>query len=317
MSGTTFKKVSQYDMGSDSHVLALTTAGKLYAWGDNSYGQIGDGTKTQRTTPVLVLQNETFTDVATGCHFSMALTTDGRVYTWGCNPYGELGDGTTSTRTTPVVNTTLSSLASPVASICAGEHFAAAITKAGKLYMWGLNSSGQLGDSTTTKRTIPYNIMPETDFRAVSCSSEGHTLALTTDSRLYTWGLNNCGQLGDGSKGNRKTPMQIFSGTSIESIRTGDFYSMALAADGKLYTWGSNSYGQLGIGNKTNQTVPTWVTPGITYKAIAAGENTSMAITTDGFLYVWGSNIYGQYGNGMSGSGSVQSKTIPTYVALS
>jgi len=315
MPGTTFQAVSQYDFGSDSHVLAITSAGKLYGWGNNQYGQVGDGTKTMRTTPVWILPSLTFKAVATGCHFSMALTTDGKVYVWGCNPYGELGDGSTSTSATPALNTTLSSLSSPVKSICAGEHFSAAITEAGKLYMWGLNNYGQLGDSTTTKRTIPYNIMPEQNFRSVSCSSEGHTLALTTDGRLYSWGLNNNGQLGDGSKSNRKTPMQITDG--IESIRTGDYYSMALRSDGRLYTWGSNNYGQLGVGSKSSLTVPTWVTPGITYKAIAAGENSSMAITNDGFLYVWGSNVYGQYGNGMSGSGSVQSKTIPTYVPLS
>lgn len=318
MPGTKFKKVSEYTYVCDCHVLALAADGRLYAWGNNECGELGDGTTKRKSTPILIMPGWTFKDIATGCHFSMAVRSDGSVYSWGCNPYGELGNGRKSSYIATPGQITGLAIDSPVKAISAGEHFAAAIMDDGRLFMWGDNDYGQLGDNTKTDRTVPFPVLPTVKFKSVSIQTFGHTLALTMDGRLYTWGRNTNGQLGDGSKTtSRGTPLWIATDKTFDVICTGRKFSMALTTDGRLFTWGQNLYGQLGVGHKSDLTVPTEVTPGIRYMAIAAGEHNSMAVTYDGYLNAWGNNQYGQYGNGMSGTSSIVAKTIPQLIPLS
>jgi alpha-tubulin suppressor-like RCC1 family protein len=150
-------------------------------------------------------------------------------------------------------------------------------------------------------------------FSDVVANSLGHVLALDMDGRLFTWGYNGYGQLGNSATDRVLSPTQIYVSGDIrfQSIANGWYQSMALAKNGDIYTWGRGYYGVLGHGNTANRYTPTKLNTGLTYRAIAMGDQTAMAITEEGKLYVWGHNIYGQYGNG-----STASKYIPQLVPL-
>jgi alpha-tubulin suppressor-like RCC1 family protein len=135
--------------GGRDHGLALRGDGTVWAWGSNDYGQVGDGTRTDRTSPVLV--TSAVTQVIAGAHHSYALRADGTVAAWGRNYRANLGDGTTTTRTRPVSVQNLSS----VMSIGSGRDTGMAVLDDGHLMAWGSNQAGQVGDGTTVNRTTP------------------------------------------------------------------------------------------------------------------------------------------------------------------
>lgn len=189
--------VTQVAAGSD-HGLALTSDGRVLAWGSNAVGQLGDGTTTtDRTTPVEVQLPEGVTVIrlSAGEGHSLALTDDGRVLAWGGNVDGQLGDGTQLTRSTPV-EVELPAGAE-ITGISAGRNHSLAVTSDGGVLAWGWNSDGQLGDGTTTTRTTPVEV-PLPDGVTVADVSGGnrHSLAVTTTGRVLTWGYNGQGQLG-------------------------------------------------------------------------------------------------------------------------
>jgi len=316
----TFKAVSAFAYGTESHTLAITPDGTLYTWGYNNRGQLGNGGTSNRNVPTLTSLGTSvkFIAVAAGRNFSAAIDTNGVLYTWGWNGEGQLGVGATSptTRTTPqAVSTTLRFQA-----VSAGDRCVYAITNEGtyveevdgkevvrynpgKLYAWGYNGSGRLGTGDTTRRTVPTQIAVggtiDPIVKMVAGRSLGHVLVLTADGTLYSCGANGYGQLGDGSTRSRNILSVPLTTVKFKTIGTGHYHSMAITADGSLYAWGRNNYGQVGDNTTRNKTVPTWISrDGRKYIAMAAGEYTSMAVCTEGRLYLWGYNNYGQFGNG-------------------
>ena len=141
-----------------SHTVALKSDGTVWAWGDNSYGQLGESPYTiiKRTTPVQVSSKilNSVTAVAAGSGHTIALRSDGTVLAWGYNSYGQLGDGTTTWRDTPVQVSGLSG----VTAIAGGSFYTVALKSDGTVWAWGDNSSGQLGDGTTTNSTTPVQV---------------------------------------------------------------------------------------------------------------------------------------------------------------
>ena len=193
------------------HTCALTSAGGVKCWGNNSVGQLGDGTTIQRLTAVDVSGLPSgVAAVSAGDDHTCALTTGGGIKCWGYNFYGQLGDGTTTQRTTPV---DISSLVSGVAAVAAGGVHTCALTAAAGIKCWGYNFYGQLGDGTTTQRTTPVDVSGLTNgVAAVAAGGEGeggHTCALTTAGGLKCWGRNVFGKLGDGTTTNRTTPVDV------------------------------------------------------------------------------------------------------------
>ena len=188
----------------------------------------------------------------------------------------------------------------PGAAIAAGADHTLALASDGSLRAWGSNYRGQLGDATTTDRTIPAQV--GSGYAAVAAGGGqflvevegGHTVALKLDGSLWAWGWNAYGQLGDASATDRNTPVRIGSG--YRAVAAGQAHTVALKFDGSLWAWGDNYYGQLGDGTNTNRYAPVRIGTDY-YAAIAAGRFHTLAIKTDGTLWAWGFNYRGQLGD--------------------
>ena len=244
------------------HSLALTSGGTVYAWGHNAFGQLGNGTTTDSTTPVAVAVPGTVTRIAAGWAFDLALTSTGAVYAWGFNGDGELGAASTDScgigaypcSKTPVA---VSLGGVTVTAIAAGWDHSLAINGANSTALaWGLNNYGQLGTGDTTNYLTPTPTLDGLTVKAIACGG-AHSLAILTSNGLMTWGLNNHGQLGVGTTGGFlmiATP--VAPSTPFTSIAAGAFYSLAIQSGGAPLAWGANATGQLGDGTTSDRNAP-------------------------------------------------------------
>jgi len=223
------------------HTCAIKQDGSLWCWGRNDYGQLGDGTYSDRTTPVQITSG--VSSVALGLYYTCAVKTDGSLWCWGDNYYGQIGDGTSGWGINK--NTPVQIMSSGVSSVALGGAHTCAVRTDGSLWCWGRNDYGQLGDGTWTDKNTPVQIMSS----GVSSVALGdfHTCAVRTDGSLWCWGYNYYGQLGDGTWTNKNTPVQIMS-SGVSSVALGGYHTCAVKTDGSLWCWGRNNYGQLGDG---------------------------------------------------------------------
>lgn len=276
------------------HSAYITKSGDLYMWGHNRQGQLGDGTTTDRYTPIKIMSN--VKSVSLGGYHSAAITENGDLYMWGHNECGQIGDETTTDRYTPT------KIMSNVKSVSLGYCHSGAITESGDLYMWGNNRQGQLGDGTTTNILTPKKIMSNIKSVSFGYDKAGGISTIydfigviTENGDLFMWGYNWQGQLGDGTTANRLIPTKIMS--NVKSVSLGDKHSGAITENGDLYMWGYNGRGQLGNGT-TNIRVYTPAKIMSNVKSVSLGESHSGAITENGDLYMWGYNWQGQLGDG-------------------
>ena len=297
----------------NSHTCVVTSAGGAKCWGDNAYGELGDGTTANRKTSVDVTGLtsgviDISADFISG-HNTCVLTEAGAVKCMGWNYYGQLGDGTTTNRKLPVDVTGLSS---GVKAISDGSSQSCALTTGGGVKCWGDNYYGQLGDGTTINRKTPVDVTGLTSgVKAISAGSV-QTCALTTGGGAKCWGYNSSGELGDGTTVNRKTPVDVTGLTSgVIAISAGQAYSCALTTGGGVKCWGNNLYGQLGDGTTVNRKTPvdvTGLTSGIS--TISAGGYHSCAMSSGAAIFkCWGYNSWGQLGDG-----TTVDKKVPTDV---
>ena len=271
---------------------------ELWNWGRNSYGQIGDNTTTNRSTPVTTLAGgANWKQVSCGYNHTLAVKTDGTLWTWGRNSTGQLGVNNTTNRLTPV--TTFAGGTNWKQVSCGSRH-TTAIKTDGTLWTWGTNSSAQLGDNTSTNRSTPVTTFAGgTNWKQVACGQD-HTAAIKTDGTLLTWGRNLSGQLGDNTTTDRSTPVTTFAGgTNWKQVAGGgDSHTAAIKTDGTLWTWGWNLFGQLGDNTTTSRNTPvTTFAGGTNWKQISGGDLHTSAIKTDGTLWTWGRNLSGQLGD--------------------
>ena len=285
--GIKFNQISSSNTGSFS--LAVGSDGNAYAWGDNTYGQLGDGTaKNSRYTPVMVQKpdrktypdlptNFTYVQVSAGGRHSIALGSDGYAYAWGYNSSGQLGNNTKTDSHVPV----------------------------------RVRDPGSPTDESRGLKAIQVS------------AGYWHSLALGSDGYVYAWGYNWYGQLGNNISGsseyspfpvlvrNPANPADETMGLKAIQVSAGNLHSLALDSNGYVYAWGWNSYGQLGdntndISEDSHSAFPVRVhdpsspfetSTGLKAIQISAGYDHSMAVGSDGYAYAWGWNVKGQLGN--------------------
>lgn len=272
--------------------------GSLWGVGLNAtYGQLGDNTVTNRSSPVQTVAGGTnWKQVASGPYISAAVKTDGSLWTWGINNAGSLGDNTLVTKSSPVQ--TISGGTNWV-QVSVGNRCVAAVKTNGSLWLWGNNTNGQIGDNSILTRSSPVQtVAAGTNWQEVAFATST-AAALKTNGTLWLWGLNGYGQLGDNSTSNKSSPVQTVSGgTNWSSIFGGRNHFAGLKTDGTLWLWGYNNYGQLGDNSIANKSSPVQtIASGTGWKQLSGGEFHTLAIKTDGTLWLWGRNNYGQLGN--------------------
>jgi len=280
------------------HSCALGTGDAVKCWGNNGYGQLGDGTTTNASTPVTVQGLTGATAIAVGTNHSCALLTAGTVKCWGGNMFGELGDGSSGATNSPPV--TVQGLTGATA-IAAGPGHSCALLNAGTVKCWGYNASGQLGNGTTTNSPVPVTVQGLTGATAIS-AGVFNSCALAAGGTVKCWGNNSYGQLGDGTTTNASTPVIVQGLTGAAAIAVGTSHSCALLTAGTIECWGSNASGQLGNGTTTNSPVPVTVQSLTGATAISAGGQHSCALLTAVTVKCWGSNGFGQLGDGTTNS---------------
>jgi alpha-tubulin suppressor-like RCC1 family protein len=289
------------------HELALLPGGTVDAWGDDTFGQLGNGIASSNgdsEAPAAVPGLTGVTAVAAGEEHSLALLSNGTVLAWGDNHEGQLGDGTTDTSAVPVQVEGLTG----VTAIAAGSLFSLALLSNGTVMAWGKGDTGQLGDGNTKNSLVPVPVSGLSDVTSIAAGSE-HALALLSDGTVMAWGDDEFGQLGDGgSESFSDVPVPVSSLTGVQSVSAGYQHSLALLSTGAVMVWGDNSEFQLGQpngfpGGIAQSNVPLAV-PGVgAATAIAAGGWFSLAVVAGGQVMAWGDNSFGQLGQGTATTG--------------
>jgi alpha-tubulin suppressor-like RCC1 family protein len=243
----------------NQHAMALKSDGTVWAWGDNFYGELGDGTTTNRNIPVQVPGLASCVAIAAngnaGAH-SMALKSDGTVWTWGHNANGQLGDGTSiSFRTSPIQVPGLNG----VTKISAGRYHCLALKSNGTAVTWGYGGDGELGNGASVDSNVPVAVSGLSNI--VDLAAAGYAnLALLSDGTLRSWGGGTySGCLGDASNLDRNTPVTVVGLGNVSRIGVGSRYMFAIKADGTVWAWGENLKGQLADGTTTDRNLPVQV----------------------------------------------------------
>lgn len=309
-----------------NHSAALTSLGRVFMWGDNQYGQIGDGTRVNRylpynVTPFLGLMPSEYVDsISVGVTHVFVQTSNGRIIGWGDNGEGQLGDGTTTDRLTPVdLTSTLENTQDPIQTIHAGQMTSAYITVGGSIYTWGSNSNYQLGNGNVPNRSLPFNITTNLSLEPgdyVRQLDLGYyfTVILTDQNRIYAWGRNDMGSVGDGTFINRFEPVEITNRMPLMNdeiplyVSAGRFYTHLLTSNGRIFSWGDNTSYQLGMESYAYIEIPQEMTDsygllsGEYIVMMESGSNHYLALTSHDRLLTWGNNEVGQLGYGGTSS---------------
>ncbi|HLH25770.1 MAG TPA: hypothetical protein VK066_24900 [Chloroflexota bacterium] len=259
------------------HSLAVKGDGTAWAWGGDTYGQLGNGgTSTGSSVPGQVMGLSGVTAVAAGTQFSAALTSSGTVWAWGINDRHELGTGSTlSYSTVPVQANSLTG----VRAIAAGSKYILALRTDGTVWGWGANDSGQLGNGSTTDSSTPVQVSGLSSIVGIA-AGYFHALALKSDGTVWAWGANQSGQLGNGTSGDiRTTPVPVSALPGVVAVAAGDAFSLALRGDGTVWSWGRNEFGELGTGTSGGESDIRVQVSGLNgATAVAAGEGHGLAL---------------------------------------
>ena len=311
------------------HTCATLSNGSLMCWGENSYGQLGNGQQTQtQTTPVWVDLGvgRTATRIAADYGKTCAITDNSSLYCWGSNTHGALGygDQLITTQTTP---RWVDLGGNGAVAVDVGDMNVCSILNNGSLYCWGSDAYGQLGRGGPFHSSGPQaneyaplwvDLGAGRTAAQISLGSQ-HMCAIYDNGSLYCWGHESSGQLGNGSGGFGQTigtPSWVDLGAGITpvAVSAGDFHTCAIVDNGSLYCWGANGQGRLGTGAPTTQPAysPAWVDLGVgrTALAISAGSDHTCAILDDSSLTCFGHDYNGALGNGPGQSDSSVPGTV-------
>lgn len=332
----------------------------VYAWGQGLYGQLGDGRYKDNfddpyarafapveSDPARMMVDKKIVDVAAGGGHSLALADDGTIYSWGIGTHGQLGNGqayqvsdnndSLPGAITAVEVTDDGALSDrTIVKIAAGGGHSLALDEDGTVFAWGSGASGQLGNGTERESTMPVTVTDDgvlDDKEVIDVSTLGdHSLALTQDGKVYSWGAGKYGQLGNDDTENADRPVavddsDVLADKEITAVAAGGRHSLALDTNGDIYAWGQGSFGQLGDGAKhdgedseASSLVPVRVEKGEdlareTVVAISAGGNHSLALTKEGNVYAWGSSMVTEDLTQEPEAGSENNRYVPKQVA--
>ncbi len=277
------------------------------AWGENGSGRLGDGTTTERHTPVSTIGGSKWKSVSaanfsSGAHV-LAVKADGTLWAWGENGNGQLGDGDSGTdKTSPVQIGTDNTWE----SVSAGESHSLAIKTDHSMWAWGNGADRRLGTGNASDRDVPVRIAYDNSgpgdcvgicpagWKFVSAGSN-FSLAIGTDDSLWSWGDANNGRLGHGENGHK--PAKVVG--SWKMVSAGNQHSLGIKKlDDSLWAWGSRAYGKVGDNSSSGDALsPVPIQVSTTWQSISAGFNHSLGVRMDGTLWAWGRNIHGQLGS--------------------
>ena len=275
----------------------VKTNGTLWAWGANYYGGLGLGDTVNRSSPVQVgaLTNWSTPDI--GAYFGFCIKTDGTLWSCGRNNFGQLGNGNTTDTSSPVQigsSTTWSAISAGGSN---NEEKSILAVDNGKLFAWGRNYFGQLGQNDTIDRSSPVQIGALTTWK--NPTSPRNMACTKTDGTLWAWGSNGYGQLGLGNTVNRSSPIQVGALTNWETPANSSLFSTCVKTDGTLWSWGWGLNGGTGQGNTNQYSSPKQVGALTNWEIpFVSGSFSAGCRKTDGTLWTWGSNSVGQLGLG-------------------
>ncbi len=239
-----------------NHSCAVNAGGAAQCWGQNSSGQLGDGTAVERLAPATAVGlGSGVATIAAGLYHSCALTSNGRVFCWGYNGSGQLG--IPSSVEESLVPAVVYDPPLSVTAITTGAEHSCAVTSGGAAQCWGENRSGQVGNDSTFDASLPTDVVGLTSGVIRIAAGSGHTCALTSSGGVKCWGANGSGQLGDGTTTQRLTPVDVVGITGATAIAVGPLHSCAILSNGSARCWGYNAEGQVGDGTSVYVTSPT------------------------------------------------------------
>ena len=332
----------------DSHTVLLKNDGTVWSWGDNTYGQLGNGTiggkETVEPIQVLGVNGKGYltdiVDIAVGTQFSVALKKNGEVLAWGINTYGQIGAPNDIAQNPIYVKDYNGNILTGVIEISASRDHAVALKADGSVWTWGRNDYYQLGNNSNVNSSYAVQVLANsggeylTGVKQVSCGG-AYVVALKQDGTVWSWGLNTNAQTGNATiTSPQKFPVQAKDNTGafitdVKKISTGHHYTLALKGDGTVWSWGLNDYAQLGIGvsstsssnanyrrtsaNQVKIDASTYLTDVID---IGTTLRTAYALTSNGTLYSWGRNNEGGLGQNISPSDTSVSKFATKVVRI-
>ena len=312
-SGVGFVNAAAVSAGS-TLTCALILDGTVRCAGYNAFGQIGDGTLVDRSSPTVVAGLTNVAEVRAGTAHVCARLLDGTVQCWGSNLEGQIGDGTTIERHVPTAIPALTG----VVELAAGAFHTCARLTDGTVRCWGDNANGQLGQGSVSARITLPTAVPGIASAVEIAAAGAHTCARLSDSTVTCWGANANGQIGDGTTTDRASPTPLPALSNVVEISAGGFattftstplgHTCARSSDGTVRCWGNNDSGQLGDGTTTSHPSPTPVSAlGGSAVQLVTGSHHSCARLSDGSVQCWGRNNAGQLGDG-----TLTNRLVPT-----
>jgi alpha-tubulin suppressor-like RCC1 family protein len=305
--GLSFRKIA----AGDNHTCGLTTDGRVFCWGDNVFGALGDPAVRQSSAPVPVVSTAVFADLAVGSEHSCALRGDGVALCWGSNEIAQLGSANigTGSAVPATVPTALR-----FASIAAGERRSCARAADGATYCWGGLWAGRQGTRDVFRPQVsPIRVQPPAAFHILAAGANA-ICGITPDFLAFCWDANPAGGLGDGTTNGSQDPVAVRAVGSLVAITSGGMHTCGIGVAGEAYCWGLGDLGQLGVSPalvtgrctaeaRACERLPKRVTGWRLFLQISAGSNHTCGLTLTRNIYCWGAGNVGQRGDGRASSG--------------